>query len=108
MMWLTITALALLSRPWEAAAARPVAELYNSREPGNAANWETIHPEAARLIFADRLHLSEKNALGDAPESVLRQFNGYAFSQTMFMEPDPTEQNSHLFAIIDNLNVPIG
>lgn len=106
MRWSTSFGLSVLSQVYSTAAAKlsqPVVYNYDATPLSSTSIWtsEAVDPATARLIFAQRLGLSEYHTLGDADDDALRQINAYSASLKRF--PWLAEERPAIFAVIEGV-----
>lgn len=107
MRWSASFNLLLLARAWSVAASslsQPIIYTYDPLSSSSSSDsiQDTVDPETARLIFAQRLGLSQFHSLGDADDTALRHINTYGGqSQQLFGLSSHHAERSRAFIMIE-------
>ena len=77
--------------------------------PASRAGTPSISPNTARLLFAQRLGLSQYHSLEGVDESTLDILNTYGGKQQqLFTDEEHTRSNDRLLLIVDGVTEPEG
>lgn len=106
MRWSASFSLLVLARTWGAAAtalSQPIVYTYDPQSsPSSDTTPDTVDPDTARLIFAQRLGLSQFHTLGDVDETTLRHINAYGGQgQELFGLSSQRGERSRAFLMIE-------
>ena len=99
-----------LSSALEACTVAAEAFVYTSDVPlSSNAETPSISPNTARLLFAQRLGLSQYHSLEGADESTLDILNTYGGKQQqLFTHEEHTRSNDRLLLIVEGVTKPEG
>lgn len=89
-----------------AASAIPDAKVYifQGEEFPNTSTPPTLLPEEARLVFAQRLGVSEYHGLGDVSESALSHINKFGGPQESLFEELAHDKAAELILIVEGIS----
>ena len=99
-----------LSSALEACSVAAEAFIYTSDVPlALTAETPSISPNTARLLFAQRLGLSQYHSLEGADESTLHILNAYGGKQQqLFTHEEHTRSNDRFLLIVEGITKPEG
>jgi hypothetical protein len=89
-----------------AASAIPDAKVYlfQDGEWSKTSNPPTLSPEEARLVFAQRLGVSQYHSLADASEDALSYINQFGGHQDRLFEAGSDEETTELLLFVDGVS----
>lgn len=74
----------------------------------SAAHHDTVDPPSARLIFAERLDLSEFYEIGDEDEEAIQRINTFGGSRQPLLDRDSQARSpSRVFILVDGVEKPL-
>jgi hypothetical protein len=88
-----------------AAAGDGSAFLFQGQEwPSTSSNPPTLSPEGARLVFAQRLGVSQYHGIGDASEGTLSHINTFSGRQESIFQDSGRDKAAELVLLIQDFN----
>lgn len=105
----SLTGLLWAGAAFQTYAASPEALIYTFPESSHGqSRTPTISPNDARLLFAQRLGLSEYHSLGDVDQETLELLNVYGGQQKSIFDDAPKDGPRRLLLFIDGVEHPEG
>lgn len=101
-----LTSRSLLPAVIGVASAISDASVYilDANQPSTATNPPTLNPEQARLIFAQRLGVSQYHGVRDASETTLSYINTFGGSQESLFQEARGEKPAELILLVEGVS----
>lgn len=88
------------------AASDATVYLFQDKVGQDSSNTPTLSPEQARLVFAQRLGISQYHGLGDASESTISYINQFGGQEESLFQDAVGDKVAELVVIVEGVGAP--